>query len=452
MTTNEQPATTPALRWVAFASAIGTTIEYYDFTLYASAAALLFNKLFFPTSAPMIGTLAAFATFFVGYLSRPLGGLIFGHFGDRLGRKGMLIITILMMGLGTFFIGLLPTYHSIGIAAPLLLLVIRIVQGIGLGGEYGGGILMTIEHAPKKHRGYWGSIVQVGTPAGVLIPVALLAGLSTMPETQFESWGWRIPFLLSIGLILLGLYVRLRLTETPEFQALRREQKHEQKHQKAPLLNLLRSQPRDILLSIGAKIAESGLYNIYYAIGLTYAVTELDMPKTPILITILVANGLECFTLPFFGRLSDRIGRRRVYVGGALFQLVLAFPFFWLLNTRDTMLIGLAMALAFAIGHGCMYGPQAALFSKLYPVNVRYSGLSLTQQFGATLGGGLSPLIGSALLAALGGAPWLVAAVYMIGVSLFSGLCALPLSKGEEDYKEVPIGYRENKNTLNSSA
>jgi MFS transporter, MHS family, shikimate and dehydroshikimate transport protein len=427
MSTPEDPDRTgrqhsDLVRTVTVASAVGTTIEYYDFVLYASAAALVFNKVFFPAHDPMIGAVAAFATFFVGYLARLLGGLLFGHFGDRMGRKRMLVATLLIMGLGTVAIGLLPTYSSIGVWAPLLLLIIRLLQGLGMGGEYGGGAVMTVEHAREDRRGFYGALVHIGTPAGVLLPTALLAALSAgMSKVDFMAWGWRIPFLASIVLIGLGIYVRLRITESPEFQALRRTTATE----KAPLIRVLRDHPMKAILSIGAKIAESGLFNVYYVVAISYVTTELHIPQTAVLTGVLIGCALECCTLPMFGALSDRIGRRPVYVAGALFQILLAVPFFLLLNTRQPVLITLAITLGLAVGHGCMYGPQC-----VYPVSVRYTGLSLTQQVGSTLGGGLSPLIATALLSVLGGIPWLVAG-YAIGVAALSGLCAQALRSGE---------------------
>ncbi|KAA9161335.1 MHS family MFS transporter [Amycolatopsis acidicola] len=422
-----QPVDRAAARRVAIASALGTTVEYYDFTLYATTAALVFNKIFFPSVSSAVGALASFSTFFVGYLARPLGGVLFGHFGDRLGRKAMLVTTLLIMGLGTVLIGVLPSYGSIGIAAPILLVVIRLLQGVGMGGEYGGGVLMAMEFAPRNRQGFYTSLVHIGTPAGVLIPVGVVSILDTvMTDAQFESWGWRIPFLLSAVLIAVGLYLRLKISESPEFRRFRAEADSH----KVPVAAVAKHHLRDVLASIVAKIAESGLFNVYYVVALSYATTQLHMAKTPVLLGILIACALECLTLPYFGRLSDRIGRRRLYIAGALFQLVLAVPFFLLMDTRNPVLITVAMSLGLAVGHGAMYGAQAALFANLYPVDVRYTGLSITQQFGATLGGGLSPLLGSALIVA-GGGSWGWVVVYMIAVAVVSSLCTVPLRRGE---------------------
>jgi len=425
------------MRRIIWASVLGTTVEYYDFTLYATTAALVFGKVFFPTGNALIGTLYSFATFFVGYLARPLGGVLFGHFGDKLGRKTMLVITMLMMGLGTFAIGLIPSYGSIGIAAPLLLVLIRLVQGIGMGGEYGGGVLMALENAPAKRQGFFTSLVHIGTPAGVLIPVGLVTVLNTtLPANAYQDWAWRLPFLLSIVLIGVGFFIRLKLTETPEFVVAR----DQRDTTKVPIRQVLSEFPGSVVLSILAKIAESGLFNIYYVVAITYVTTSLGHPKGPILMAVLVACLIECLTLPLFGALSDRIGRRRVYIGGALFQVVLAVPFFLVISTGNFAATALALTLGLAVGHGSMYGAQAALFSNLYPVEVRYTGLSVTQQVGATLGGGLSPLIGTALLAL--GSDWKPLLIYVIGIAGVSSVAAFGLRRGESAdsllYNESP--------------
>ncbi|MEV7124697.1 MFS transporter [Streptomyces sp. NPDC093260] len=434
-----QPAATPvsresSLRKVVTASALGTTVEYYDFTLYATTAALVFDKVFFPDASPLVGTLAAFATYFVGYAARPLGGILFGHFGDRLGRKNVLIITMLMMGLGTFAIGLLPSYGSIGVAAPVLLVVIRLVQGLGMGGEYGGGVLMALEYSPRTRQGFFTSLVHIGTPAGVLIPVGLVTVLdATLPSGSYDSWAWRMPFLASILLVGVGIWMRLHVTESPEFVRMREDREV----QSLPVKQVFTRQPATIVLSVLAKIAESGLFNIYYVVAITYVTTELDLAKGPVLLAVLIACAVECVTLPYFGALSDRIGRRKVYVFGAAFQAVLALPFFLLMETGQFWGYTVGMTLGLGVGHAAMYGAQGALFSNLYPVNVRYTGLSVTQQIGATLGGGLSPLIGTALLSAAGGHwSWLIA--YCVGVAVLSGLAATRLRAGEAPGHAVP--------------
>jgi MFS family permease len=410
------------IRKVAVASAIGTMIEYYDFTLYATATALVFNKVFFPSFDPLVGSLLAFATFFVGYCARPLGGVLFGHFGDRVGRKTALLLTIVIMGLGTFLIGFMPTYAQIGVLAPISLIVLRLLQGIGIGGEYGGGMTMTVEHAPADRRGFFSSLVHIGVPAGFLIPIALLGVLSAyMNEDDFLSWGWRIPFLFSIVLVGIGLFIRFKISETPAFKRVLREEGTAS----VPVIEAVHNHATNILFGIGAKIAESGLFNIYAVFAITYCKTKLGLPSQTILNGVLVGCALECLTLPLFGALSDRIGRRTVYVGGMIFQVVLALFFFRMLNTGHTGIIWLAIALGLALGHGSVYGAQGAFFSELFPARIRYSGLSLVQQLGPILGGGLSPLIATALLAEYGSTFWI--AGYMVAMALFSAGCAFAL-------------------------
>ncbi|WP_083897317.1 MFS transporter [Azospirillum sp. B506] len=407
---------------VAFASAIGNAIEYYDFTLYATATALVFNKIFFPSSDPLVGSLAAFATFFVGYCARPIGGMLFGHFGDRVGRKAMLLITIMMMGFGTVLIGLMPSYDQVGVLAPIGLLILRIVQGIGLGGEYGGGMVMTVEHAPPEKRGYYSALVHIGVPAGFLIPIVLLSVMAAaMPEEVFLAWGWRLPFLFSIVLVGLGVFIRRRISETPAFARMLKEEKPA----RLPLVEAVTGHWRDILLGIGAKIAESGLFNVYAVVAITYCMTRLGLPKQTILNGVLLGCALECITLPMFGALSDRIGRKAVYAVGMAFQAALALVFFPMLDSGNTGLIWLAIALGLAIGHGSVYGAQGAFFSELFPARIRYSGLSLVQQLGPILGGGLSPLIATAILAAYGTTT--LVTVYMVGMALLSAVSALAL-------------------------
>ncbi|WP_433432547.1 MFS transporter [Nonomuraea sp. CA-141351] len=416
-----------SVRRVTVASALGTTVEYYDFTLYATTAALVFNDVFFPADNAMVGTLAAFATFFVGYLARPLGGIIFGHYGDRLGRKTILVITMVLMGGGTFAVGLLPSYDSIGIWAPILLTLIRLLQGLGMGGEYGGGVLMALEYSPRERQGFYTSLVHIGTPAGVLLPVGIVTLLDAwLPEGAYESWAWRLPFLASIVLIALGVYIRTQISESPEFVKAREDR---QSH-RLPVKELFAGYTGRVVTSVIAKIAESGLFNVYYVVAIAYVTTELGQPREPVLLAVLVACAIECFTLPLFGALSDRVGRRAVYIGGAVFQLVLAVPFFLLVSTGSLPLMILGMTLGLAVGHGAMYGAQAALFGNLYPVGVRYTGLSVTQQIGATLGGGLAPLLGTALITA-GGGHWTWVAVYAVAIAALSSLAATRLKAGE---------------------
>jgi MFS transporter, MHS family, shikimate and dehydroshikimate transport protein len=403
-----------SIRQVAFASMIGTTVEWYDFFLYGTAAALVFNQLFFPEYDPLTGTLLAFGTYAVGFFARPVGGIVAGHYGDKIGRKAMLVLTLLIMGVATFLIGLLPTYQSIGIWAPILLLVMRLLQGFGIGGEWGGAVLMAVEHSPANRRGFYGSWPQIGVPAGLLTAnlVFLLVNRS-ISEEAWLAWGWRIPFLLSIILIAVGMFIRLRISETPAFNQVR------QTHTEArmPIVDVLRTYPKEVLQAMGMRIAENGAFYVFSIFVLTYVVEALDLESTVALTGVLIGAAIGLFSLPLWGWLSDRVGRRPVYLFGAVFSLLFAFPFFWLMNTEATIFIWVAIILSLVLGHDAMYGPQAAYFSELFGTRVRYSGASLGYQLASVLAGGLSPLIATALLAAYG---YQAVAWYLAGMAVIT--------------------------------
>jgi MFS transporter, MHS family, shikimate and dehydroshikimate transport protein len=388
-----------SIRKVALASFIGTTIEWYDFFLYGTASALIFNKLFFPNYDPLTGTLAAFGTYAVGFVARPIGGIVCGHYGDRIGRKSMLILTLLIMGVATFLIGLLPTYESIGIYAPIALILLRVAQGFGVGGEWGGAVLMAVEHSPKGRRGFYGSWPQVGVPAGLLLSTLVFKQVSKMPEADLLSWGWRIAFLLSILLVGVGMYIRLAIVEPPEFA----EVKLTKSESKMPILEVIKKHPKNVLLAMGARIAENGAFYLYTVFILTYATSKkIGFSSASVLTAISLAAIGEIFAIPFYGWLSDRIGRRPVYLFGAIFTGLFAFPFFWLVEKSNTGLMMLAVVVALVFGHAAMYGPQASFFSELFGTRVRYSGASLGYQLASVLAGGLSPLIATGLLRSYG--------------------------------------------------
>jgi MFS transporter, MHS family, shikimate and dehydroshikimate transport protein len=428
---------TSSIRQVALASFIGTAIEWYDFFLYGTAAALVFGTLFFPEATPLGGTLLAFATYGVGFFARPVGGIIFGHYGDRIGRKTMLVLSLLIMGVATFLIGLLPTFESVGLLAPILLVVLRLLQGIGVGGEWGGAVLMAVEHAPPGRRGFFGSWPQMGVPAGLLLAnVVFFVTSSAMSEAQFLAWGWRIPFLLSIILIGVGLYIRLKIMESPAF----RRVQESGTEANMPILDVLRTYPKNVLLAMGMRIAENGTFYILTAFVLTYVVQEVGLEQNVGLTGVIIAAAIGLATIPFYGALSDRVGRRPVYLFGAVFSLVFAFPFFWLLDTGVAPLIWLAIVLGVNLGHDSMYGPQAAYFSELFGTRVRYSGASLGYQLASVLAGGLSPLIAVALLAAYG---YVAVALYMAFMALITVVSVILASETyQEDIEETQAAER----------
>ncbi len=403
----------PPMARIVFASVLGTIVEWYDFLIYGTAAALVFNKLFFPTFDPLTGTLAAFGSYAVGFVARPLGGAIFGHYGDRLGRKKMLTLTMLIMGAGTFLIGCLPGYASIGVWAPILLIVLRLLQGIGIGGEWGGAVLMVIEHAPANRRGFYGSLVQVGFSVGVAASTGTFLLVSTMSDASFLGWGWRIPFLLSAVLIGIGLWVRMRLAETPAFLRARQGG-----IARAPLLDVIMRQPRVFLAAVGLKVSEVGWVYVITVFSIVYATGRLGLPRGLVLDGILLAALAEFVTIPLFGWLSDIVGRRPLYAGGAVLSMLLAYPVFWLLATRDPTIVILTLVVSMSLTHGMMFGPQAAYLPELFATSVRYSGASLGCQVSAALSGGFAPIIATALLGWTG-AVWPVS-LYLVALGLIT--------------------------------
>jgi len=420
MTQTAHSSETNSVRLVAVASFIGTTIEWYDFFLYGTAAALVFNRLFFPTFDPLMGTLAAFGTYAVGFVARPVGGIVIGHYGDKIGRKSMLVLTLVVMGVATFLIGLLPTYEQIGPWAAVGLVLLRVAQGFGVGGEWGGAVLMAVEHAPPGTRGYYGSWPQIGVPAGLVISTAVFAVFSRLPEEQFLSWGWRVPFLLSALLVIVGLMIRVRILETPAFTKVKEASR--EAHQ--PIIELLKTYPKQVLLAMGARFGENGAFYIYSVFVLTYATQHVKMPQQVVLTAMLIGAGLELMAIPFFGAMSDRFGRRPVYLFGAIATALWAYPLFRLLDTASPPLVWLALIVAFVFSHAAMYGPQAAFFSELFGTRVRYSGASLGAQLAAVLAGGTSPFIATLLLARYGTNALSLYLIFMATVTIVAVLLA----------------------------
>ncbi|MFB6781130.1 MFS transporter [Streptomyces sp. NPDC056352] len=396
------PPTTRSLKRIVAASLIGTTIEWYDFFLYGSAAALVFNKLFFPDSEPLVGTLLSFLTYAVGFAARPLGALVFGHYGDRLGRKKLLVLSLLLMGGATFAIGLLPTHATVGVAAPVLLTVLRLVQGFALGGEWGGAVLLVSEHGDAKRRGFWASWPQTGAPAGQLLATGVLSALTAlMSDSAFGAWGWRIPFLLSGVLVVVGLWIRLSVDESPVFKAALAQAEGRKAAaaaaEKMPLVAVLRHHWRDVLIAMGARMAENISYYVITAFILVYAVTAADLSKQTALNAVLIASAIHFAVIPMWGALSDRIGRKPVYLVGAVGVGLWMFPFFALIDSRSFggLLLAVTVGLIF---HGAMYAPQAAFFSEMFATRMRYSGASIGAQFASVAAGAPAPLIATALL------------------------------------------------------
>ena len=403
-----------SIRTIVAASAIGTTIEWYDFLIYATAASLVLNKLFFPTEDPLVGKLISISTIGVGFFARPIGAIVISHFGDRLGRKAPLILTLVSMGLATTLIGLLPTYSSIGIAAPILLVACRLVQGLAVGGEWGGAVLIATEHSPPHKRGFYGSLVQIGFPLGMSLGTASFFALAYLDDQQFMSWGWRIPFVASAALVAIGTFIRLRIDETPDFKRIVREGKVA----RMPVWEVIRCYPKDILIGLGARITEISWIYVLTIFGLSYAVTTLALPRSLVLGAIALGAAVELITIPLFGALSDRVGRRPIYLLGCVAAILLSFPIFWALASRDPVVVVLAFVIGMSVGHGIMYGVQASFLSEMFPSNLRYSGASLGYQIAAPIGGGLVPLAAAAAVGFTGGATWPVSLLMILIASM----------------------------------
>ncbi|HEV7726306.1 MAG TPA: MFS transporter [Modestobacter sp.] len=414
------PATRRSQRTkAAVASTIGTTIEWYDFFLYGTAAALVFPSVFFPDESPLAGTLLSFSTQFVGFAARPIGAAIFGQMGDRIGRKAALIATLSLMGAATALMGVLPGYATIGVWAPILLTLLRIVQGIGVGGEWGGSVLMSMEWGTRKRHGFMASLPQLGVPIGLLLSTLAVKLVTKVTGAEaFDDWGWRIPFLISVVLVGVGFYVRLAVLETPAFARVRQQKAVV----KQPVLEVIRTQPRAIITSALVRMAEQAPFYLFITFVLAYGTEELKLQRGQLLNDVLIAAAIGFVSVPFFGYLSDVIGRRLVYGIGIVATAAFAFPYYGLLNTRDSGLVLLAIVLSLVV-HDIMYGPQAALISETFGTGVRYSGAGLGYQLASVIAGGPAPLIAAAILAGTGASTWI--SVYIIGCAVVSFIALL---------------------------
>ncbi|WP_344413554.1 MFS transporter [Pseudonocardia ailaonensis] len=429
MTRTDVPA--PPMRRVAASVLIGTTIEWYDFILYGSAAALVLGPLFFPGHDPVASTLLAFSTFAVGFAARPLGGIVLGHFGDRIGRKKMLVLSLSMMGIATFLMGLLPTYATIGVAAPILLVLLRLIQGFGVGGEWGGAVLTAVESAGPGKRGFFGSLPQVGVPAGLFLATLVWFGVSQMPQQAFLSWGWRIPFLVSIVLVAVGLVVRATLEDTPVFQEMQRTKRTA----RVPLLDAVRRYPRQIVLATGSMISTGGYFYVVNTYALSYAKTAKTQSGNAMLIAVLVGAVISVAALPVFGALAQRRGRRTMIIVGLAAMAVWIFPTFLAIDSGSVVWLILAYVVG-SVLFAVSYGPQATFITELFDASVRFSASSVSFQLGVLLGGAIAPLVAAALVAGTGTS--MSVAGYVAALSLLSLACVFAVSqkdirRGSED-------------------
>ena len=429
----EAPDSLHRARRAAWGSFAGAVVDWYDFLLYGITAALVFNREFFPQIGPAMGTLAAFATFGVGFLFRPLGGIIFGHFGDRLGRKRMLMMTVWMMGIATACIGLLPSFNQIGWWAPVLLVFLRAVQGFAVGGEWGGAALLSVENAPKGKKAFYSSGVQVGYGVGLLLSTGLVSLISSLTtDEQFLSWGWRLPFLFSVALVLIALWIRNGMAESQEFEAQQRQTIAPQVKKRLPVVEALLRHPGAFLLIIALRLCELLTMYIVTAFALNYSTQNLGLPRELFLNIGLLVGGLSCLTIPCFAWLADRFGRRRIYITGALIGTLSGFPFFMALESQSVFWI-LFFALMLAnIAHDMVVCVQQPMFTELFGASYRYSGAGVGYQVASVVGGGFTPFIAAALVTFSGGA-WHSVALYLTAGCLLSALTALLMKKHTVD-------------------
>ncbi|MED4584473.1 MFS transporter [Brevibacillus choshinensis] len=401
------------------ASLIGSSIEYYDYLLFGTMASLVFNKLFFPTLDSFAGLLLAYASFGIPYLFRPLGGIIFSHIGDKLGRKKTLVVTLALMGSSTVLIGCLPDYERIGIWAPCLLVLLRLIQGIGIGGEWGGALLLAVEYSPKNKKGFGGSIPMMGSAVGMLLGTVTISILGLLPEQQFLSWGWRVPFLLSVVLVFVGLWIRRGLEETPDFQQI----KESGSVSKFPLGETLRHYRKEVLLTIGVKLVESAPFYIFATFVISYATGQLHMDKVSVLNAVTLGTLFSAFVIPFTGMLADRIGRKRIFIVGTSGMILFAFPYFHLLSYQSVYTLTLATVLGMGLW-GVITAVMGTLVSDMFDARVRYTGISVGYQVGSALAGGMAPLIATALIHSFHGS-WVPVGIFLIVIGAISLISAL---------------------------
>lgn len=403
------------MRKILIASLVGSSIEWFDYFLYGTVAALVFNQLFFVNEDPTVGLLLSYASFALAFFIRPFGGVIFSHIGDRIGRKKTLVLTLSLMGIATFGMGLLPTYQAIGIWAPILLITLRLVQGLGIGGEWGGALLLAVEYAPKEKRGLFGSIPQMGVTIGMLLGTIALSIMTLLPEGSFMTWGWRIPFILSALLVIFGLWIRKGIDETPSFKKVQQSGDIP----KLPIVDTLKLHWREVLIAIGAKVVETAPFYIFSTFVVSYATSNLDFSRNVTLNAVLIATTITTILIPIMGSLSDKIGRKKLYVGGAIAMLLFAFPYFWMLQQQSVALL----ILATIIGLGIIWAPITAvlgtMFSEIFDAKVRYTGISLGYQIGAALAGGTAPLVATALLVRFNNS-YVPVAIYIIFTAVIS--------------------------------
>lgn len=410
---------------ITFASAFGTLFEWYDFLIYGTAAALVFNKLFFPTVDPIVGMLASMLTFAVGFIARPVGGILFGHYGDKYGRKNTLMTTMLLMGFATFAIGCLPTYNDIGIWAPIALVVLRVLQGIAFGGEWGGASLMILEHAPKNRRAFYGSFIQLGYPLGVLAAAGMYALVTRLPQEVFLDWGWRIPFLVSIVLVAVGGFVRSKLTETPVFEKLQKEKSTS----KSPFIDTLLTEPKSLIIGIGLKITEVTWAYLLTVFCVVYAVNNLGQTRSAMMDAVLIASAINVVAIPLFGYLSDLVGRKKIYIAGSLITLVMSYPIFAMLESGNILW---AMTIGLVLGNALMMAPLATYLPEIFNSNVRFTGASFGCQIAAALGGGVAPVLATWLATTYGGLTSVSVLMMFLGVlTLIAALSSKETSNKE---------------------